>query len=346
MGWYMRFCRSAGAGQRWRHAAMAKVSVIIPVYNVRAYLRECVDSVRAQSHRDMEILLVDDGSTDGSGELCDILAAEDARIRVMHKPNGGVSAARNDAIEAATGDYLLFIDGDDTIDPRMAEKMLSMAEKHDAEIVCCELTMRMPDGSMVPGPTQAEFVCTGREALSKMLSANTIHGYACNKMFARSVLDARPFPEDIRYAEDASMVMDALPRAKRVAMRPEGLYLYRRNAASATYKAFDERYRDFIRVYARKEAEIREKYPECVDGILFRQDLAHFMVLDKMIESGVPSTDARYRESEQWIRRNCLRILRSPAFNLRRKLGAMMIAVNGNIYRKAAGGYMTRQTNG
>lgn len=86
------------------------------------------------------------------------------------------------------------------------------------------------------------------------------------------------------------MVMKTLPRAKRVAVTPECFYIYRRNDASATYKAFDDHYRDFIRVYERAEPEIREKYPECVSGILFRQDLAYFMVLDKMFESRVPST--------------------------------------------------------
>lgn len=112
-----------------------RLSVIIPVYNTASYLGHCVESVLSQTFRDMEVILVDDGSTDGSAEICDRLAAGDGRVRVIHKANAGVSAARNDALEIAQGEYLAFVDSDDWIEPDTFEKALDCADEKNVEIV-------------------------------------------------------------------------------------------------------------------------------------------------------------------------------------------------------------------
>lgn len=115
-----------------------KLSIIIPVYNVAAWLPETVDSVLAQSFRDFELILVDDGATDGSGEICDSYAAGDSRVRVIHQENAGVSAARNTGVAAAKGDYIGFTDSDDIIEKDMYAVMMSLAEKHNADVVQCQ----------------------------------------------------------------------------------------------------------------------------------------------------------------------------------------------------------------
>lgn len=111
------------------------ISVIIPVYNVEKYLAECVDSVLRQTHTDYEILLVDDGSTDSSGQMCDEYARKDSRIRVIHRPNGGLSAARNTGLKAAQGKYIYFLDSDDYIEERALEHLTALAEQETADIV-------------------------------------------------------------------------------------------------------------------------------------------------------------------------------------------------------------------
>lgn len=111
------------------------VSVVIPVYNTKRYLEECVRSIMNQTYRNIEILLIDDGSTDGSAALCDYFAEEDSRIRVMHKPNGGLSSTRNIGIDLATGDYLLFVDSDDWLDPEAIEVLVNYARQNDVQIV-------------------------------------------------------------------------------------------------------------------------------------------------------------------------------------------------------------------
>lgn len=113
------------------------LTVIVPVYNAEPYLETCVRSILAQTFGDFELLLVDDGSTDGSASLCDRLAAGDSRLRAIHKPNGGVSSARNVGLDAARGQWITFVDADDTIAPEMFDRLLDEASKSQAEVVCC-----------------------------------------------------------------------------------------------------------------------------------------------------------------------------------------------------------------
>ena len=115
------------------------ISVIVPVYNIEAYLRKCIDSILAQTYTNLEIILVDDGSTDNSGEICNEYAAKDARIRVIHKGNGGLSSARNTGIDIATGKYIGFVDSDDYLAPDMYEKLLGAIVNNHADISVCNV---------------------------------------------------------------------------------------------------------------------------------------------------------------------------------------------------------------
>ncbi len=113
-----------------------RISVIVPVYNVEQYLPRCVESILAQTYENLEILLVDDGTKDNSGAICDAYARQDARVKAIHKKNGGLSSARNAGIDAATGEYLSFVDSDDWIEPDMYEKMMALMEKYSVRLVC------------------------------------------------------------------------------------------------------------------------------------------------------------------------------------------------------------------
>lgn len=122
------------------------VSVIVPIYNVEPYLETCVDSILSQTYGELEVILVDDGSADNCGAICDRYAAQDARVRVIHKENGGVSSARNAGLDAATGDYVMFTDGDDRIEPEMVAVLLDAVTKNDADVATCNLRMESASG--------------------------------------------------------------------------------------------------------------------------------------------------------------------------------------------------------
>lgn len=130
---------------------MAKlVSVIVPIYKAEAYLGKCVDSILSQTYPDLEVILVDDGSPDNCGAICDRYAAHDVRVRVIHKENGGVSSARNAGLDAATGDYVMFTDSDDRIEPEMVAVLLDALTEYDADIVTCNLRMESASGRQKP----------------------------------------------------------------------------------------------------------------------------------------------------------------------------------------------------
>ena len=179
------------------------ISIIVPVYNVEKYLPKCIDSILAQTLKDIEIILVDDGSPDNCGIMCDRYAEIDPRIVVIHRQNGGLSAARNDGIAAARADIIGFVDSDDWVEPEMFEKLVSALEKTGSDIVICNVSYDYLDHSH-PSPfiIKDEKVYSREEALGLLVEDKMVHNYAWNKVYRKSVLSV-PFPvgksfEDIR----------------------------------------------------------------------------------------------------------------------------------------------------
>ena len=192
-----------------------KLSVIVPVYRAEAYLPRCVESLFAQSTEDMEIILVNDGSPDGSGTLCDGYAARfPGKIRVLHLDNGGQGRARNRGLELAVGEFIGFVDSDDWVEPDMYEKLLALMEREQADVAVCGIRKRTEDGG-------AESLPVWREGIP--LSAA---GSACNKLFRRSAIGELRFPEGLWY-EDFAFSAKLLMRAGKTAFLAEDLYDYR-----------------------------------------------------------------------------------------------------------------------
>ena len=117
---------------------MPKVSIIVPVYNVEKYLRRCIDSILRQTLTDIEVILVDDGSFDSSGKICEEYARKDSGLRVIHQKNAGVAVARNTGLDIASGDYIAFVDSDDYIEPNMYQSMMQVANQYDCDVVLCD----------------------------------------------------------------------------------------------------------------------------------------------------------------------------------------------------------------
>lgn len=184
---------------------MDKLSVIIPVFNLELWIKRCVYSVMTQTYQDLEILLVDDGSSDRSLSIMEALAAEDPRIRVLHKENGGLPSARLLGIAAATGDWITFVDGDDEIEPQMYERLLKNAHKYGADISHCGLVMIYPDGHRAyhfnSGIVRLQDNLLG---LQDLLEETLVEPSVCNKLYKRCLfcdLDGK-YTEDIWNNED------------------------------------------------------------------------------------------------------------------------------------------------
>ncbi len=212
------------------------VSVVVPVYNVGRYLGACVDSILAQTHADLETILVDDGSTDGSGELCDSYAGQDNRVRVLHQPNSGVSAARNAGVAAAGGGCVTMVDADDWLDPRFVERMLALLEGADSDAAVCHYARVADDATPGEVPRAEEgagvSVLTPEAALLEFLGPNyPLMTVPWAKLFRRALLQQFRFPLGVRH-EDEFILYQVLHRARRTVVTEERLYFYRDRVGS------------------------------------------------------------------------------------------------------------------
>ena len=218
------------------------VSVIVPVYNVYPYLRDCVQSVQAQSYQNWELLLVDDGSTDGSGELCDELAAEDGRIRVFHKPNGGQSDARNVGLQQTQGKYFYLLDSDDLIRSTALAQFVEHCEADGADAALTPLEMfstEQPEGR-TENSHQIPELLNREETMRRMLLHQGIGHGAGGVFFRREAWGDLQFPVGILY-EDYAVMYRAIARCAKVEVFPEPMYDYRIHTGSTMKSGIAEK---------------------------------------------------------------------------------------------------------
>lgn len=212
---------------------MKTLSVIVPVYRVEEYLEECVRSILTQDFRDYELILVDDGSPDGCPAMCDRFAEEDARIRVIHKPNGGVASALNAGIGIAKGRYIQFLDSDDLLSPGTLGPNVAALDAHpEADFVQYPILERY--GSDDPFERRASapvLVEDGKEIFRSWQRMGVITGYVHNKIFRRELFRELRFPEGMIF-EDRYLETDLFPRCKAVWVSVDGEYLYRERPGS------------------------------------------------------------------------------------------------------------------
>ena len=225
------------------------ISVIIPVYNVEQYLNRCVDSVINQTYKNLEIILIDDGSTDNSGKICDEYALKDNRIKIVHKQNAGVSSARNEGLKIAKGDYVGFVDSDDYIEKDMYEVLHNSLIENKTEISCCDFfAFNKKENKYVPC-----FDTTINGVLSINETLNTKSGHGGNlwsKLYSKKVISDIRFNENLSFGEDYMFVMNAFFKAKRIAFSKDAKYYYYYNVNSVTRRQFFKKeYLKYIELY-------------------------------------------------------------------------------------------------
>ncbi|MFE1645649.1 glycosyltransferase family 2 protein [Microbacterium sp. P01] len=243
------------------------VSVIVPVYNAVAHLRACVASILAQTHRDLEVILVDDGSTDGSGELCDELGAADARLRVIHQRNGGIGAAQNAGLDVASGSFITFCDNDDLMSPHLVKRLLDVLVETDADISCCRwwnvgastaaasLAAHTddPPGEVLAFDDAARSYQTVFSSALRRLRRDELRYFSeanWGKLYRASMFDGIRFPAG-RYAQDVSVAMDLYLRARRVASCSDRLYFWLQRGDSVSHSLRSASYfHDILRAHA------------------------------------------------------------------------------------------------
>ena len=238
------------------------VSVIVPVYNVEEYLCRCVDSILSQTYHNLEVILVDDGAKDNSGTICDDYAARDARVRVVHKENGGLSSARNAGIDIARGDYLEFVDSDDWIEPDAVESMVSMVLEHQVELVVGgRYDVKAKTGQRKVGlcPPKTE-VISGEEMVSRMFRWDNCDSAAPDKLFHRRLFSQIRFPYG-KVCEDVPIMYKIVLDAGQVALLSKPIYNYFHRPGSITFSSVSEKNFHFSQHTAVILPDIQRHYP-------------------------------------------------------------------------------------
>lgn len=237
------------------------ISVVVPIYNVERYLGACIDSILAQTYKKLEIILVDDGSPDGCGKICDKYAEKDNRIIVIHQKNKGLSGARNSGIDIAKGQYIGFVDSDDTIEPQMFEVLLKNMQNNGAKISICGRKIIDEEGnvSVKKYARQGMLVLNGKEAIVEMNSHMSFDMAAWDKLYDISLWKEIRYPEG-KLSEDFFVIYRLLDNAKKVVWTSEPLYRYLLRNNSISRNTVIKQ--DFIEASEGQMQYIHEKYPD------------------------------------------------------------------------------------
>lgn len=249
---------------------MPKISVIVPVYNGAEFLRSCVDSILAQSFCDLEIILVDDGSTDESPEICERYAAQDKRVICIHQENAGAAAARNSGLKVATGKYIAFVDSDDWIDRDMYETMISAAEERSCDLVICDCVKESETGSQtytheLPGGSYDREAMVAQYFPQLLMPDSMEYPVTISNwllLIRREIIEENrlSFPEGMRFSEDLLFGSEVGYYAQSMTyLKDYTPYHYWQNPASVTHTAFKDKWPLLLELYRRIRKSFQEK---------------------------------------------------------------------------------------
>lgn len=308
-----------------------KISIIVPVYNVEAYLERCVESILKQTYTNLEILLVNDGSTDKSGELCDKLALRDHRIRVIHKENGGLSDARNRGIDEASSNLIGFIDSDDYIDEDMYETLYRQMVASKADLSMCghyDVYHQIPEKQVAEIKT---WELMPEEAIKMVMEAKILSVTAVNKLYKKALFEQLRFRIG-KIAEDAFIMVDLIHQCSKVVATNEKKYYYVHRENSITTQKFSLKFLNVIEAYEQNAKIISENYPDLYDVAIMRLNWAYFYVLDRLLVDNDFKDKVLEDRLISYLKKNKKSILMDSRFTRARKMSFLALCLSRKLY--------------
>jgi len=281
------------------------VSVIVPVYNVEKYLTRCVESIKNQTYRNLEIILVDDGSTDNSGKICDEISKTDNRIIVIHKENGGLSDARNAGMDISTGDYIGFVDSDDYIDDDFYEILVTNLEDYDADVSCCRFVFEWDNNgdSEIIGNDDSLHIYEGPEALKEYLYGKMLDPFACNKLYKAELLgNATHKDNHFRFikgilSEDNPFCIELFKKTGKVVLAGKSMYHYiLKREGAITNSTVSQKKIDAMHYWDTVRLDCHENYPDFEKYVIRRQVLYYMGLYNQIYK------DDKHTAEADWIR--------------------------------------------
>ena len=310
------------------------ISVVVPVYNVEQCLGECVESILSQTYPNIEVVLVDDGSTDGCPELCDRYAAEHGRVKAVHRENGGLSAARNTGVKASRGDYIGFIDSDDYISPVFFEALYRVIERSGARMAAMRCGVEFFDGDEPQLGRDAEAaseyeLLTEEQYQAEILYQKSWAG-AVWRLYDRDLAEKVYFPEGLYYEDDETAYRFAHECERVAVLKATDLYAYRQRATSIMRGAFNpKKMESCLEITRRMRRNMAEWYPQLADATCSR-----CFAICRVVFSQVPKEDketqlAMWKELQEYS----ATVVRDPKARKKEKLAARVSMLGRGPFR-------------
>ncbi|WP_297633617.1 glycosyltransferase [uncultured Clostridium sp.] len=312
------------------------ISIIVPIYNVENYLGKCIESIISQTYENIEIILVNDGSTDSGLEICEKYEKSDKRIKIVDKKNGGLSDARNYGIDVAKGEYLVFIDSDDFVSNDYIEYLYEMVKEHNAKISVCSFYEYFENGEKKPIGSANENepirLLNDEEAIETILYQKLFDHSAWGKMYNKELFKERRFPKGKLY-EDIAIMYEILNEAKKIVFGPERKYFYLIRKSSIMNESFNIRKMDLIEYTDRMIEFIDMNYPNLKKAARRRGNISNFNMLRQVL-----MCNGKYEKIEdeliKKIKANSKYVVLDKKANKRDKIAILVLMLGKKTFRK------------
>ena len=311
--------------------SMPLITVVIPIYKVEQYLEECVNSVISQNYQNLEIILVDDGSPDRCGEMCDCFAQKDDRIRVIHQKNKGLSGARNSAIEIATGQYITFIDSDDWISKEMIDVLYQSIQLNNAKMSVCSFESFFEDGTTLSNRHgEKTFTYSKEEALDCFLFNEYLTPCVCGKLYERSLWENIRCPEGKLY-EDQFTTYKLIEECEKIVFVTRPLYHYRKRSGSIGHSSFDNRTYHLYDAIHEEYDFIKGKYGKACPNIAVAKITWELVFVNMMIVARHHDKKV-VTETRKFAKNNLTKVWNCDYISKTRKLQISLFVISYLIY--------------
>ena len=306
------------------------ISIVLPVYNVKEYLEKCVDAVCNQTYTNLEIILVDDGSTDGSGQLCDELQKKDARIKVIHKVNGGLSDARNAGTLQATGEYISYIDSDDYVKTTYVEYLYTLIKKYDCKMSLCTHIVSHENGRNDEIGDGTDEVLTAEKCLERMLYHDVIDTSAWAKLYHIDLAKKFLYPKG-KLFEDIGNTYKFFIESGKIACGYEPQYYYMIRSNSIVTSSFNMKKLDLLEMTDQMAEAVEKKYPNLKNAVMRRRVYARFSTLNQMKNTN-DHVDVR-NELIKFIKEHQVGLMKNDRVPKRDKVAILLLALGYPVYK-------------
>ena len=306
------------------------ISIIVPVYNVEAYIANCLDSLLSQSYSEYEIITVDDGSTDSSGAICDDYSQKFERVVSLHKKNGGLSDARNYGLEHAKGGFIMFVDSDDYVDSDCLEYLYSLLKKYKTRLSMCQLRVVLENGRTIDHGVEGDELLTGKKCLERMLYHDMVDTTACAKLYDVSLFDDVRYPQGKQF-EDIGTTYKFFLKCNDVAMGYASKYNYIFRSSSIVNCDFNPKKFDLLDMTDNMGAEVLKEYPDLSKAVMRRRVYSRFSTLNQMLRTD--QFPDKKKELIRFINTNGALVIKDQLVPKRDKLAIILLRMSFGLYR-------------